>query len=762
MHHRAVVQRLRQAPKLHVRPYHFASPGFHAALLPAVAAEREPLRAAATHALNGFDKAKWHSSPVATVLEGNILDGGTRVDTLDAFGLANGSQLLAAPSELDRLIDHATGFVPARADLRTAVRAAEAALLSPAMAGELIANQTLDFGKQDGVTEIEEAIQANPVEQRLNDQLWDSEAAGRVVIPRRIALVPCVSNFSHFLDMCRKTLRNIELGIPVMVLSRNHTSQYPYRWVIALVDQLKAHGVDSRYLTFCSADLSSQQALIKAAAAAAAADTTMADAPPSPPFLFTGARQLAETIKRDVAGGMIASTQGPNLMVALGLPNSVAAAAAMSATIENSGQCTALRVLVAPGAEATPATVEAMFDTTSGGGDAPGYLAAGEFAGLLEPPPMSMEGGAPITPAGYTAHPSTARVSYRVRPDLPAPPGAEESAFEEHWRQVVLDVVAPPALTDDFVDSIGGWLVKHQPITLTVNGATGNAEHSASPTPPEHYAVARRIFERSAQCVYTIGDADIPALSAQARPQDGEVFGELPPLHMMTDVTRFPMIVPSAQAAYFSHYSRDHLERLGAEASGSGGALGAIVGAASEPTVKGYIVELADYLRDAAVGPRRSHAARTCLYGLQRPPLDGKLTAIRCGAATTLDEVLPFVLPFALTNAAEQAVLSVDPTNHGLLDELKTLDASVGKPLAGIEMWTRTEAEHAGDAVQSTLARTVRPDVLSAEHPFPLAQQFVSRLVTLGHVKSTRSDDHHFLATFEASPKWLRFDASRA
>ena len=36
---------------------------------------------------------------------------------------------------------------------------------------------------------------------------------------------------------------------------------------------------------------------------------------------------------------------------------------------------------------------------------------------------------------------------------------------------------------------------------------------------------------------------------------------ELPPLGVMTDVTRFPMVVPSAQAAYFAFYPRAHLAR---------------------------------------------------------------------------------------------------------------------------------------------------------------------------------------------------------
>jgi hypothetical protein len=194
------------------RPFHYASPAYHEALLPAVSADPAEIRAAALKAIEDADaiRASWHSDPVASLLCGRSLDAGTRVETVDAFGAASGAQLLASASEMAALTEHVTSFQPAPADLRAPVRAAEARLLSPAHFGRLVANQTLDFGKQDGVTEIEESLQANPVEHRLTDQMWEAEARGEIVIPRRAIFVPCVSNFSHFLDLCRKTLRTLE------------------------------------------------------------------------------------------------------------------------------------------------------------------------------------------------------------------------------------------------------------------------------------------------------------------------------------------------------------------------------------------------------------------------------------------------------------------------------------------------------------------------------------------------------------------------
>lgn len=56
------------------------------------------------------------------------------------------------------------------------------------------------------MTEIEESLEANPVERAMVDDLLADERAGLITLRRDPAFVGAVSNFSNFLDLCRKTL----------------------------------------------------------------------------------------------------------------------------------------------------------------------------------------------------------------------------------------------------------------------------------------------------------------------------------------------------------------------------------------------------------------------------------------------------------------------------------------------------------------------------------------------------------------------------
>ena len=126
--------------------------------------------------------------------------------TTDALSNPNGHQYYATPAQVNDLLAHIQSYHSPYLDIRPQIRRIEQKLLND-YAGFLIGNQCLDFAKQDGITEMEESVMANSIERKLNDALLQSEVEGKVVIETKCIYVSCVSNFTNFLDLFRKTLR---------------------------------------------------------------------------------------------------------------------------------------------------------------------------------------------------------------------------------------------------------------------------------------------------------------------------------------------------------------------------------------------------------------------------------------------------------------------------------------------------------------------------------------------------------------------------
>ena len=279
----ARVARSRLSRFCRVREYNFASSRYNECFGNVPLVDVQALREDALEAIKEREKYPdlWYEDPVVTILNGNTLRDGHLENTVDSFGRENGRIILATDDEIEKIEKHLRSF-ESKGDYREAIRKVEKEILTK-YAGKLIANQAADFKKQDGVTEIEESLEANAIERRMNDALLEDEKEGIVNISREPVFVGCVSNFSNFLDLCRKVLRHLELGVPCVVLSRSNTTQHMYRWVQILVELMAKHNVDEGLLTYASCTIPQTQRLF--------------DAFPDGPMHITCSREVAENVR---------------------------------------------------------------------------------------------------------------------------------------------------------------------------------------------------------------------------------------------------------------------------------------------------------------------------------------------------------------------------------------------------------------------------------------------------------------------------------
>lgn len=265
-------------------------------------------------------------------------------------------------------------------------------------------------------------------------------------------------------------------------------------------------------------------------------------------------------------------------------------------------------------------------------------------------------------------------------------------------------------------------------------------------------------FERTGQVVYTVGAEGSPAYTCQARPQEGEVFGEFPVRRELSKFTKYPVLVPTPTPAYNAKYELDHLVAKAESAPPPkfAGVASGLLKKISSPAVKGYCVKLMEYLEDAigvneGDGSTTGGPNRSILYGIQRPPLNNQPSVLRCSSTTTIDELAPTLVPFFVTNAQDAMEVSCDPANTSLLALLDEL---------GIDAKRESDSDFGTRSVSQPMYNVVTAEAMventGASKAFPLVGQFVSLYFPMGHIKSATANDSKFKAYFSESEKWLK------
>jgi hypothetical protein len=401
------------------------------------------LKESAKKYLKAFNKQEWYDRPVVSILNGQVLKGGKAQKTIDAFGVENGSQILATDAQAEEILRHVHTYQPPKKNYLEEFARIDNTIFSQEYSAVLMGNQMMDYRKQDGVTEVIESQGANEIERKLNAALLADEEAGKVKIQRWPAFIGCVSNFSNFLDLSRKVMRNMELGVPVVVLSRSNTTQHMFRWTEILLDLMKKEGVDLGLLTYFSCSLEQTKQIFAAS--------------PECPAYFTCNRVVAAAVKKELPK-IMSSTGGPNTLVSTSLTPEVSTAIRLSGMIENKGQCTAMRHFVLP--DCTAQTVDDIFRETPVVTTPLQSLEDGIFAGIF-----AGQNDRKVR-SGYTQLPSQPDIHFRM---AEVPP----NEIEEGWREPIIDVTAPLGRdfkTEAFVNKLSNWLNKEQPISLAVNG----------------------------------------------------------------------------------------------------------------------------------------------------------------------------------------------------------------------------------------------------------------------------------------------------
>merc|ERR1712232_197822 len=210
------------------------------------------------------------------------------------------------------------------------------------------------------------------------------------------------------------------------------------------------------------------------------------------------------------------------------------------------------------------------------------------------------------------------------------------------------------------------------------------------------------------------------------------------------------MLNPTPCAGYNAVYNDVYLKKRAHNTSASGlhglhQDATRLLAAIQDDRIRGYACVILDYLLDACE-PKEGFGNRSTLFGLQRPPMDGSVTALRCNAACNFDLLLLHALPFVATNAHDCLEISVGCTGSRTATVQEILRGTVDTTVETYDAYqVRKKSLHVYNEV-------------CVDDPIEmlLAFQFVSKTFPLGHIKSSQGGDQKFLAHFRSSKKWLR------
>ena len=204
----------------------------------------------------------------------------------------------------------------------------------------------------------------------------------------------------------------------------------------------------------------------------------------------------------------------------------------------------------------------------------------------------------------------------------------------------------------------------------------------------DSWDLKRRFFEATGLVVYTFGTkAKGYALTAQARPQDGEIFGEFPPRKDLDLVSRYPMMNPLPCSAWNTVFAEEYLIAHGKDKVSDANVnprVKSLVDKIENSAYKGYAHLLVEYLTDACTHnpytvSKENGTVRTAYFGMQRPPIiENYVTLINYGGPANNDLFLLHILPFAITNSHSQCVVNLSNGEESLKELVtESLDLQV-------------------------------------------------------------------------------------